>query len=642
MMFRKSLFFIGVCLCGLPVALLAQEEVELNPVTVTATLQPVSVSQTGRNLIIIDGARFQTLPVQSLDELLRYVPGVEVQARGPMGAQSDLVLRGGTFQQVLVVLDGLRLNDPITGHFSSYIPIAPAEIERIEVLKGASSALYGSDAVGGVVHIITKTFAAKSGMGNRKSLGATVLGGEWGLLHTSAGGYYKSGKTAVAGGFLSNNSKGQPLRGTRGFFNVNTASISINQVLNEQWQVSLRSAWDRRRFGAQNYYTISPADSADEKVISFWNQLQLRYQKGTHKLSVHGGFKKVEDEFRFNSKAQPNNNRSTLYQALALYEHNFFKTSYLTTGLQFQNRLIKSNDRGNHSVKQAALFTVLQQRIGTALNLTPALRLDWDERSGTELIPQLNVSYKLAEFQLRGSAGKTIRQADFTERYNNYNKTLIPNLNRVGNPDLRAETSFSYEAGIDLFAGKNIKIAATFFQRDHNNLIDFASTPFSQMPRQQNLSPDGTYFLAKNIASVVTTGVETDIQFLQNLERNRQLLLNAGIVFLNSETGNTVPSLYIASHANFLTNFNLSYTTPLWSVGLTGLYKDRKQQAAPAIKADVSKDYFVLNARAEAFVIKRKLSLLLQIDNLLDRTYSDLLGAQMPQRWLMGGARFAL
>jgi iron complex outermembrane receptor protein len=246
-----------------------------------------------------------------------------------MGAQSDLVLRGGTFQQVLVVLDGLRLNDPITGHFSSYIPIAPAEIERIEILKGASSALHGSDAVGGVVHIITKTFAAKSSMGNRKSLGATVLAGEWGLLHTSAGGYHKSGKTAVAGGVLTNNSTGQPLRGTRGFFNVHTASLSINQVLNEQWQVSLRSAWDSRRFGAQNFYTISPADSADEKVTSLWNQLQLRYQNGTHKLSVHGGFKKVEDEFRFNPKSLPNNNRSTLYQALALYEHNFFKTSYL-------------------------------------------------------------------------------------------------------------------------------------------------------------------------------------------------------------------------------------------------------------------------------------------------------------------------
>jgi vitamin B12 transporter len=80
---------------------------------------------------------------------------------GPMGTQSDFVLRGGTFQQVLVVLDGLRLNDPITGHFSSYVPITPGEIERIEVLKGASSAIYGSDAVGGVIHIITKTFGEK-------------------------------------------------------------------------------------------------------------------------------------------------------------------------------------------------------------------------------------------------------------------------------------------------------------------------------------------------------------------------------------------------------------------------------------------------------------------------------------------------
>ncbi len=99
--------------------------------------------------------------MQSIDELLRYVPGVEVQSRGPMGTQADFTIRGGTFQQVLVILDGIRLNDPLTGHFSSYIPISPAEIDRIEVLKGASSAIYGTEAVGGVIHIISKTFATK-------------------------------------------------------------------------------------------------------------------------------------------------------------------------------------------------------------------------------------------------------------------------------------------------------------------------------------------------------------------------------------------------------------------------------------------------------------------------------------------------
>src|SRR4051812_14529838 len=118
----------------------AQDEQKvLDPVTVTGSLQPKPVSQTGRNIISISGEQISKLPVHSLDELLRYLPGVEVQMRGPMGSQSDIVLRGGTFQQVLVLIDGLRINDPNTGHFSSYIPISPIEIDHIEVLKGASS-----------------------------------------------------------------------------------------------------------------------------------------------------------------------------------------------------------------------------------------------------------------------------------------------------------------------------------------------------------------------------------------------------------------------------------------------------------------------------------------------------------------------
>src|SRR5688572_19963513 len=103
------------------------QETELDPVTVTASLNPARSSQTGRNLIVIKGERFAQLPVHSIDELLRYVPGIELQARGPMGAQSDIILRGGTFQQVLVIVDGVRVNDPNTGHFTTYIPIRSEE-----------------------------------------------------------------------------------------------------------------------------------------------------------------------------------------------------------------------------------------------------------------------------------------------------------------------------------------------------------------------------------------------------------------------------------------------------------------------------------------------------------------------------------
>ena len=227
-----------------------EKEVELDPVTITSSLSSVTASKTGRNIIVIKGDEFLNLPVHSIDELLRYVPGIEIQARGPMGAQSDIVLRGGTFQQVLVIVDGIRINDPLTGHFNSYIPIAPSEIERIEILKGASSAIYGSDAVGGVIHIITKTFAA--GTKEKKEVSGQITGGEYGLINGNIGGFFSNGKTAASVGFLSNNSDGQLQRGTRGFFNLHTASASINHQINNAWQIGLRSAFDDRKFAAQN------------------------------------------------------------------------------------------------------------------------------------------------------------------------------------------------------------------------------------------------------------------------------------------------------------------------------------------------------------------------------------------------------
>lgn len=88
-----------------------KKELELDPVTLVSSLNVQKVSQTGRNIIVIPGEQFSKLPVHSVDELLRYVPGIEIQSRGPEGSQSDIVLRGGTFQQVLVMLDGIRLNE---------------------------------------------------------------------------------------------------------------------------------------------------------------------------------------------------------------------------------------------------------------------------------------------------------------------------------------------------------------------------------------------------------------------------------------------------------------------------------------------------------------------------------------------------
>lgn len=639
----KAINLLGVfglvCLCAARAGA-QQTEVELDPVTITATMHPVSSSATGRNITVIKGEQFAKLPVNSIDELLRYLPGLEVQMRGPMGSQSDIVLRGGTFQQVLVILDGIRINDPNTGHFNSYIPIAPAEIERIEVLKGASSAIYGSEAVGGVIHIITKSFAAKR-LQKSKQLIAQGTAGQFGLLNGQLGGFYQNANTAVAGGVISNNATGQPQRGTTGYFHNTSASVSFNQYLNQYWNISYRTAFDKRDFAAQNFYTTFRSDTANEKVTTFWNQLRLAFEKEHQNFSLNIGYKTVKDQYQFNSVGTPNLNKSKLLQSLAVYKWQASATTTLTTGAQLVNKQMTSNDRGDHTLNQAGSFFIADQKVGTHATISPAIRIEWNERNGWQVVPQLNLSYKIPSLQLRASAGRTTRDADFTERFNNYNKSFVAS-GSIGNPNLVSENSFSYEAGADFFGLKNIRLSTTFFQQRFTELIDYVTTPYARMPRKENLSPTGTYALAQNIGKVNSTGAELDVQYNKKFREDQQLWGTIGFTWIDSKSNNTTPSFYLSSHAKYLTNFNIRYSIKWFSISFNGLYKQRRQQISTPINANISKDYFVLNAQLQAFVYKNKVSLFSQADNLFNKQYSDLLGSPMPGRWLMGGFKVIL
>ncbi len=615
---------------------------DLDPVTITASMHPTTSSETGRNILVIKGDAFANLPVHSLDELLRYVPGMEVQVRGPFGSQSDISLRGGTFQQTLVIIDGVRVNDPNTGHFAAYIPIAPSEIERIEVLKGASSALYGSEAVGGVINIITKTFATQRAIKKLNGVGQLSVG-EFGLYAVNAGVYAANEKGSLSAGVLSNNTTGQAQRGIRGFVNATTVSVSAAHYFANQWKLSLRSAYDTRKFAAQNFYTASAADTAQETVNTFWNQAQLVHEGRNNTFRFQAGYKGLKDSFSFNSKTPSNQNKTELWQAVVTNEIRLSPKTSITPGLQFINKGIISNDRGNHSNNLAAAFLILNQQVGTHFFAAPSARIEWNEAAGWELVPQINLTYKIHQLTLRGSAGKTVRDADFTERYNNYNKTIVSSGQRLGNPDLVAEHSFSYEGGADYLPVNNLKISATFFQRFHKKLIDYIPTPYSLIPRKINLLPTGSYAFAQNIASVTTTGFETDVQFSKPLSTNNNLQASAGFVWLDSKSSDTVPSLYISSHAKFQTNFMVQYTHRQLQFSLTGLYKKRSpQKAASPLLTPVSADYFLLNAKGEVAIIKQHLTAFAEVDNIFNRHYTDLLGALLPGRWFSAGIKISL
>jgi len=612
----------------------------LYPVIITATLSPQQIARTSRNILIIKGEALRQYPVNSVDELLRYLPGIEVQSRGPMGAQSNITIRGGTFQQVLILIDGMRINDPLTGHFNSYFPISPEEIEQIEILKGASSAVYGTEAVGGVVNIITKSFSASKNK-KQESVSAQLSAGQYGLRNGQAGFTLQKNKTIVSGGLLQNNAEGQTLRGTNGFFNLSTLSLSARHFFNEHFSLGYRVAYDDRNFNAQNFYTQLLSDTATERVIGRWHQINAQYKKDKHILQLNGAYKDASDKFQLRKSSAANTNRSSLAQLLLTHQYRHSEKTSLLSGLQWIDREVKSNNRGNHQISGAGAFILLHQRIGSNLYLNPSVRTDWNERSGWQLIPQLNISYKYQQLQFRGSIGKTTREPDFTERFNNYKPTLVSAGNRIGNPFLEAETSLSYEAGIDYYGIKGLKISTGWFQRFHTDLVDYILTPYADMPRKDNLIPGANYSLAKNITSVHTRGAELDLFYEKTLNQNHSITLQTGLVRMKSLSSDTIPSLYVSNHASFLLNYSLLYKYRNLSVSTNGLYKERTPQSRAGLVA-LSPAYFLLNLRAEYAISDKQVSVFFQTDNLLNRRYTDILGTVMPSRWLMGGMKIRL
>ncbi len=637
MKYYKSIFL--TCFFCYAAAISAQDStLQMENVIITASLAAQQQKESGRNIIVLNGESFSKLPVHSVDELFRYLPGIEVQQRGPQGSQSDIVIRGGTFQQVLVIIDGVKLNDPLTGHFNLYIPIHPAEIERVEILKGAASAIWGSEAVGGVINIITKTFSADK---SKNELKAGIVAGEYGHLNGNAYFSRKKNRTTVAGGVLSNNAEGQMLRGTKSFFHLTTAIVSFSQQLQRNWKLSLRTAADFRKFNSQNFYTTFASDTSSEKVNSSWMHLNL--QKKYTRGSVHfdAAYKLLRDQYWFRPSSVPNANKTKLFMAQVHQTYFFDKNHNCTSGWQVQQKKIESNDRGNHSLWHGAAYAIFRHRLPAHFFLNESLRLDWDENYEWVLVPQINIAWSYSKFTLRASAGKSFRDADFTERYNNYNKELVTS-GRIGNPDLKAEQAWNAEAGADYSFSVKFRVSGTVFYRDHDNLIDWANTPYASMPRKDNLVSTGSYALAKNVEQIKTSGAEIDIVFNEKTGQNAALLATAGFTWLKSKNDDPVPSFYISSHAKFLANFSVAYTIKAFSFSVTGIYKKRVEQKSAAINAEITPSYFILNTKAVYTLPKKFGKIFFQADNLFDKNYSDLLGSLMPGRWLSAGFEIAL
>lgn len=623
----------------------------LQEVTVYATRLGQLAGQTGRYVTVVPGSTLSRYPVTSLDDLLRFLPALEVQSRGSMGAQADITLRGSTFNQVLLLLDGMRLNDPLTGHFAGYLPIAPSEIEQIEIVRGPGAALYGPDAVGGFINIVTKTFAATH-RPDGAELAGTFLAGEYGLKSTNAGFYGQDKGLRLAGGILNNTASGQlrdaPSGGQRNDVKLNTYSLSGAYQLTDKFSAAARASFDRRDFNAQYFYTTNPTDQARETATRDWYQGQLRYdwnERARTELQIVGTAS--TDLYVFTPTSVPSDHLMHYLNVQGQHQLQLSSKVRATLGGQADRRAVQSNDRGDHAVWHTGAFAVAVVAPTPRLNLTAALRLDHDQAYGTELVPQLNASQQLSDkLTVRGAVGRAIRAANFTEQYNSAIRPgIVPTGFNVGNPGLAAERTFNYEAGFDYQPVPALTVRSTYFNRYGKNLIDYVNQSGNQAIEATgftNLNPSATYRVAQNLFAVTTQGIETELTTRAQLTPGLRLDGSVGYTWVHLSKEGDVVSQYLSNVAKHLVSGNVSLTHRRGTFTLGGLFKQRDAQAAAAINRELTPSYAVFNARLDLALLPERLWLTGQAQNLFNAKYSDLLGAQMPTRWLMAGVRVAL
>ena len=636
-MFPRILFFFLLGTGSLGLIAQSADQFALDTVSIATARLPQTRAETGRNISILTAQQIELLPARSVDELLRYLPGIEVQSRQGFGGQADVVIRGSTFSQVLFLIDGLRLNDPLTGHFNGYLPVALAEIERIEVLRGAAAAMYGPDAVGGVVHIVTKAFSRAQAAAQEGRV--EVLGGSYGLLSAQAGAYWQQPEGwRVGGGLLVNRSAGEPLNDSlRNDFDLRTVSFSLGRKLAPRWELMARTAYDLRTFNARYFYTRSPIDQSREQTRQAWQQVRLTHQGRVGRTELDLGYKMSQDSFLFNPAFPANVHRMHYLNAQLHHNRRLGPGLNLGLGGQVDRRSIRSSDRGDHADLHVGGYALAHWRPAPRWHLTGSLRGDWDENYGFQLLPQLSLSRQGDRLTLRAASGRSIRAGDYTERYISTNLPLVSSGRNLGNPALRAEQAWSHEAGLDWHLGAGLQLRSTAFWRQGTDLIDYVLTPAAAIPGQTNLDPAGEFFFAQNIARLQTRGAEVELRWQQRWGDAWQVDAHAGYTWLQSVNDEPVVSKYLANHARHLLTAYAVVAHRRLRLALNGLYKVRDPDRAPAINAELAPAYTVWNLRAGYHLSQGRLGLHVQVANLFNARYQDILGAQMPGRWWMGG-----
>ena len=496
-------------------------------------------------------------PTSAVD-LLRTDPSLNLQARAGEGVQADLSIRGTTFEQSLILVNGFRVNDPETGHLNLDIPVPLDAITRIDLLHGSGSTFYGSDAIGGAVNLLTGnpapglTLIARSGAGN------------YGSLENHLRAAYSSGLFA------------EQLTGSRdtsdGF--IPDRNYSSNALASETWLKTTPGVTDillatsDRPYGANLFY--GPYDSW-ERTKAWLGSIQQQLGSRT---AASFGYVRHSDLFVLFAD-QPaiyeNNHITAAYEAALRRADDIGRNTTIAYGVEESGDTIHSNSLGQHARNQGAGYANLSLRSLGRFSLSLGSREEVLSSQGSVFSPSAAAAFTLTKtLRLRASAGHGFRQPTYVDLYYSDPAT-------IGNPSLKPESSWSFEGGADWTPSNGrLRFTAVGFRLNQTNVIDYAKL----LPLTA-----GEKWQAINVPTLDISGAETSLRI--RLAGAQQLQLSYTAAHSGNVAGNYLSEYafnYAAQNAIFAytgsfgqltarTQVNIVQKTtqtayPLWDISL--------------------------------------------------------------------------
>ena len=640
-------------------AMTTAREMMLDEVSVTGSRAPLTKSQAARMVTVLDRQTIAQAPVQSINDLLKYAVGVDVRQRGALGAQTDISIRGGNNEQITILLNGINICDPQTGHNAFDFPVDISDIVRIEVLEGPAGRAYGTSSLVGAINIVTRGSETAGDVGN-DYVQLHAEGGSYGYLnvggriaHTSASALPHSSNITQSlsasykrsDGFSRNKAGGlnADFRGGKAFYQ---GRYSDDQV-NVDWHAGLSV----KDFGSNTFYGAK-WDDQFEHTLKTYTAVSAENKQGRLHLKPTIYWNRSMDRFElFRDAADiyPFNYHRTDVYGVNLNGHFDWLLGRTAIGAELRNEDLVSGNLGEplsrthhihgtdrdyeYGLNRTNISFVLEhnillERFTLSAGLV-AVKNSWNEMN-MRLYPGIDASYRIGDnWKIYASYNTSLRMPSVTELYYSVG-------GHKADKHLKPEELAAWEGGVK-YNSYALEGSVSVYRNHCKNLIDWI---------RRSDDPDAPWE-SVNFTEVNATGIEASLALnLQELMPAQRVLkkLNVAYSYIDQDKVETdgIQSQYTLEYLRH--KLVASLQTHLWQRLDMDLYYRLQDRTGSYTNADGQiKDYEpygVVDARLSWKA--PQYTLYVEANNLLDKKYVDFGHIPQPGTWVMAGASIKL